>query len=83
MNQSNPPVSNRRLSPRRRPNRGTRATGHLGSLATSPNIEPGQAQPLTIPAVVVWSAPGEGGCWVGVFFWEWLPYTELRALTEA
>jgi hypothetical protein len=44
---------------------------------------PGQAQPLTIPAVVVWSAPGEGGCWVGVFFWQWPHYTELRALTEA
>jgi hypothetical protein len=114
MNQSNPPVSNQRLSPRRTPKRGTRATGHPGALATGPNVvlslldlsksgarllvaeplqegqgvaltlqESSQAQPLTIPAVVVWSAPGEGGCCVGVFFWQWLHYTEFRALTEA
>jgi hypothetical protein len=114
MNQSNPPVRNRRRSPRRTPKRGTRATGHLGALATSPNIvrslldlsksgarllvavpleegqgmevalqESSQAQPLTIPAVVVWSAVGEGGCCVGVFFWQWLHYTQFRALTEA
>jgi hypothetical protein len=114
MHQSNPPVSNRRLSPRRRPKRGTRATGHLGTLTTGPNIvrslldlsksgarllvavplqegqelalvlqESSQTQPLTIPAVVVWSAAGEDGCCVGVFFWEWLQYTEFRALTEA
>jgi hypothetical protein len=31
--------------------------------------EPSQPQPLTIPAVVVWSAAGEDGCCVGVFFW--------------
>ena len=114
MNQSNPPVRNRRLSPRRTPKRGIRATGHLGALATGPDIvrslldlsksgarllvavplqegqevalalqEPSQAQPLTIPAVVVWSAPGAGGCWVGVFFWQWLHDTQFRALTEA
>jgi hypothetical protein len=114
MLQPNPPVSNRRLSPRRPPKRGTTATGHLGTAATGPNIvqslldlskngarlvvavplhegqevalalqDPSQAQPLIIPAVVVWSAPGEGGCCVGVFFWQWLHYTELRALTEA
>ena len=45
--------------------------------------EPSQPQPLTIPAVVVWSAAGEGGGWVGVFFWRWLHHTQFRALTEA
>ena len=114
MHQFNPLVSNCRLSPRRPPKRGLRATGHLGTLTTGPNIvrslldlsksgarllvtvplqegqevalafqESSQTQPLTIPAVVVWSAVGEGGCCVGVFFWEWLRYTEFRALTEA
>jgi hypothetical protein len=114
MHQFNPPVSNCRLSSRRPPKRGIRATGHLGTLTTGPNIvrslldlsksgarlrvavplqegqelalvlqESSQTQPLTIPAVVVWSATGEDGCWVGIFFWEWLPYTEFRALTEA
>jgi hypothetical protein len=114
MNQSNPPVRNRRRSPRRTPKRSTRATGHLGALATGPNIvrslldlsksgarllvavpleegqemevalqESSQAQPLKIPAVVVWSAADEGGCCVGVFFWQWLHDTQFRELTEA
>jgi hypothetical protein len=114
MHQSKPPVRNRRLSPRQPPKRGTRASGHLGALATGPNIvrslldlsksgarllvagpleeeqevavalqESSQVQPLTTPAVVVWSAAGEGCCCVGVFFWQWLPYTQFRALTEA
>jgi hypothetical protein len=114
MNQHNPSVRNRRLSPRRKPKRSTTATGRLGALATGPNVVlslldlsksgarllvgaplaegqevevalqgQDQAQPLKLPAVVVWSeaAVGGGSC-VGVFFWRWLHYTELRELTE-